>query len=158
MTDEDDKLTFFYSGDPQIQVFKHIESALQTNGHYLVDFYNEFLIDIYLLLDKRKSNYIAIDWDNTINVDQEFFILLINKLKTAGYIPFVCTLRAPDKENIKEIRAILETSNIAIYLTNGKPKRKYMKSLGIKVHLWIDDFYPCICGDSCKILKKNNIE
>jgi len=111
-----------------------------------------------MLIDKQKSNYIAIDWDNTISADQDFFIALIKKYKAAGYIPFVCTLRAPDRENIKEIRTVLEEANIAIYLTNGKPKRKYMKSLGIKVHLWIDDFYPGICGDSCKILARNNIE
>lgn len=30
---------------------------------------------------------------------------------------------------------------IPIYLTDGKPKRKYMKKLGVKVHIWIDDFY-----------------
>ncbi len=156
--DEDDKLTFYYSGDPDVEVFKHIATSLEEEGHYMVEFYNEFLIDVYMLLDNRKSNYIAIDWDNTISADQDFFIELILKLKKAGYIPFVCTLRAPDKENIKEIREILEVANIAIYLTNGQPKRKYMKSLGIKVHLWIDDFYPGICGDACKILKKNNIE
>ena len=158
MRDEDDKLTFFYSGDIEQETFKLIESELEVEEHYLVEFYNEFLIDIYMLLDNKKSNYIAIDWDNTISADQDFFIALIIKLKNAGYIPFVCTLRAPDKENIKEIRGILEETDIAIYLTDGRPKRKYMKSLGIKVHLWIDDFYPGICGDSCKILAMNNIE
>lgn len=158
MRDEDDKLTFFYSENAELEVFKVIERLLDHEEHYLVEFYNEFLIDVYMLLDNKKSKYIAVDWDNTISADQEFFITLIKQLKDAGYIPFVCTLRAPGRENIKEIRNILEEANIAIYLTNGKPKRKYMKSLGIKVHLWIDDFYPGICGDSCKILARNNIE
>lgn len=158
MRDEDDKLTFFYNGDPQIEIFKLIEGTLDAEEHYLVEFYNEFLIDIYMLLDKRKSKYVAIDWDNTISADKDFFLDLIQKIQKAGYIPFVCTLRAPDKENIKEIKNILEESNIAIYLTDGKPKRKFMKKLGIKVHLWIDDFYPGICGDSCKILARNSIE
>jgi len=158
MRDEDDKLTFFYSGDTNAKVFQLVETMLNQEDQYLVDFYNEFLIDIYMLLDKKKSNYVAIDWDNTISADQEFFIELIKRLKAEGYIPFVCTLRAPDSENIKEIRSVLEETNIAIYLTNGRPKRKYMKSLGVNVHLWIDDFYPGICGDSCKILARNNIE
>ncbi len=158
MRDEDDKLTFFYSGDTDAKVFQLVETMLNQEDQYLVDFYNEFLIDIYMLLDKKKSNYVAIDWDNTISADQEFFIELIKRLKAEGYIPFVCTLRAPDSENIKEIRSVLEETNIAIYLTNGRPKRKYMKSLGVKVLLWIDDFYPGICGDSCKILARNNIE
>lgn len=158
MSDEDDKLTFFYSGDPHIEVIKQIETSVMENGHHLVEFYNEFIIDVYMLLDNRKSNYVAIDWDNTFSADQGFFISLVDKLKSAGYMPFVCTLRAPDKENIIEIRNILDAANIAIYLTNGKQKRKFMKSLGVKVHLWIDDFYPAICGDSCKILTRNNIK
>jgi len=158
MRDDDDKRTFFYSGNPDVEVYKLIAQKLDEEEHYLVDFYNEFLIDIYMILDEVKSNYVAIDWDNTISSDQEFFIQLIKDLKAAGYIPFVCTLRAPDRENINEIRGVLEETNIAIYLTDGKPKRKYMRSLSVKVHLWIDDFYPGICGDSCEILAENNIE
>lgn len=158
MIDDDDRLTFFYGGNPKEKVFKLIEKALGDRDHYSVGFYNEFLIDVYMLLDKRDSKHIAIDWDNTISADKTFFKALITILQDANYKPFVCTLRAPDRENIEEICTILEKNNIPIYLTDGKPKRKYMKSLGVKVHLWIDDFYPGICGDSCKILIKNNID
>lgn len=158
MIDEDDKLTFFYNGSPKVEIFKLIKKALEERENDLVGFYNEFLIDVYMLLDKRKSKHVAVDWDNTISADKTFFKTLIGKLQDAGYKPFVCTLRSPDKENIEEICTILEKANIPIYLTDGKPKRKYMKSLGVKVHLWIDDFYPGICGDSCKILEKNNID
>lgn len=158
MIDEDDKLTFFYSGNPEEEVFRLIEAALEEREHSLVEFYNEFLIDVYMLLDKRKSKHIAIDWDNTISADKQFFKDLITKLQEANFKPFVCTLRAPDRENIEEICEVLEDANIPIYLTDGKPKRKYMRSLGVRVHLWIDDFYPGICGDSCKILAKNNID
>ena len=158
MRDADDQLTFFYCGDLQQKVFKLIEKTLDDEDHLLINFYNEFVIDIYMLLDRPKSKYVAIDWDNTISADMGFFLLLIKKLQQAGFTPFVCTLRAPDDENIKEIKDVLEETNIAIYLTDGKPKRKYMKELGVKVHLWIDDFYPGICGDDCKMLGRNNIE
>lgn len=158
MRDEDDKLVFFYCGDTDEEVFKLLQTNLSEQEHDLVNIYNEFLIDIYLLLDKRKSKYIAIDWDNTISADQDFFLQLIKKLQQAGFTPFVCTLRAPDKENIKEIRSVLEEANIAIYLTDSKPKRKYMRKLGVKVHLWIDDFSPGISDESCKIFARNNIE
>ena len=158
MRDADDQLTFFYSGDPQQKVFKLVEKTLNEEDHFLIEFYNEFVIDIYMLLDRPKSKHIAIDWDNTISADKDFFLSLIKKLQQAGFSPFVCTLRAPDRENIQEIKDVLEETNIAIYLTDGKPKRKYMKELGVKVHLWIDDFYPGICGDACKMLGRNNIE
>lgn len=155
--DEDDKLNFYYCGDKKLGAYNLIKTSLKEVGHGLVDFYNEFLIDVYLLQDKRKSKFIAIDWDNTISADKEFFLELIYQLKDKGYTPFVCSLRAPDKENIIEIKGVLEKTNIAIYLTDGKPKRKYMKSLGIKVHLWIDDFYPGIARDSCKLFRRNKI-
>lgn len=155
--DQDDKLTFFYQGKTVVKAFEFIKDKILIEEHELVDFYNEFLIDIYVLLDKSNSKFIAIDWDNTISADKDFFLMLIIKLKEAGYTPFVCTLRAPDSDNIKEIKGLLEETNIAIYLTDGKPKRKYMKKLGIKVHLWIDDFYPGICGDSCNLLARNKI-
>ena len=158
MRDDDDKLTFFYSGDSEAESYQLIKNEIKSQEHHLVNFYNEFLIDVYVLLDKPKSKNIAIDWDNTISADKEFFLKLIKDFQAAGYTPFVCTLRAPDRDNIREIRDILEETNIAIYLTDGKPKRKYMKKLGIKVNLWIDDFYPGICGDACKILARNNIE
>ncbi|MEE9446057.1 MAG: hypothetical protein V3V19_10385 [Cocleimonas sp.] len=158
MRDADDQLTFFFGGDPQQKVFKLIKKILDEEDHFLVEFYNEFVIDIYMLLDRPKSKYVAIDWDNTISADKDFFLSLIKKLQQAGFTPFVCTLRAPDNENIKEIKDVLEETKIAIYLTDGKPKRKFMKKLGIKVHLWMDDFYPGICGDACKMLVRNNIE
>jgi len=157
MRDDDDKLTFYYCGDSNSEIFQQIKTNLVAQEHELVDFYNEFLIDIYVLQDNQKSKYISIDWDNTISADQEYFLQLIKLLQQAGFTPFVCTLRAPDRENIKEIRKVLEETNIAIYLTDGKPKRKYMKKLGVKVHLWIDDFYPGIARDSCKLFEKNSI-
>ncbi len=158
MKDEDDQITFFYSRDPELEIFKLISESIVDEEHCLSKFYNEFVVDIYILLDRPKSKYIAIDWDNTISADKNFFLKLIKKLQKAGYTPFVCTLRAPDRENIKEIKDVLEETNISIYLTDGKPKRKYMKELGVKVHLWIDDFYPGICGETCKMLARNNIE
>ncbi len=158
LIDADEKLTFYYMGARGAHAVSIVEESIRDRGHDLVEIYDEFLIDVYLMLDKVKSKYIAIDWDNTISADQDYFRRLIQKFQEAGYSPFVCTLRAPDRDNIKEIIEILEEAAIPIYLTDGKPKRKYMKKLGVKVHLWIDDFYPAICGDACRLLKRNNIE
>jgi len=158
ITDPDDKLMFYYMGPSGARVVSIVEQSIGERGHGLVDYYDEFLIDVYLMLDKVKSKYVAIDWDNTISADQGYFRRLIKTLQEAGYSPFVCTLRAPDKDNIKEIVGVLEEAEIPIYLTDGRPKRKYMKGLGVKVHLWIDDFYPAICGDACRLLIRNNIK
>lgn len=155
----EEKLTFYYNGyNQKVASYQLIETALEARGNYLVEFYNEFLIDIYILLDKSKSKYIAIDWDNTVSADQVFFLDLIKQFQQAGYIPFICTLRSPDQENIIEIRSLLEQTNIAIYLTDGCDKYLYMKDLGIEVHLWIDDFYPGICRETCPLLIQNGIE
>jgi hypothetical protein len=155
----EEKLTFYYNGNIQkVPSYRLIKEALGERGDYLVEFYNEFLIDIYVLLDNPDSKYIAIDWDNTVSADPEFFIDLIHKFQKAGYTPFICTLRAPDRENIAEIKSVLEARNIAIYLTDGQDKRDYMQDLGVDVHLWIDDFYPGICRETCPLLTENGIE
>lgn len=156
--DSDEKLTFYYQGKRDVHIMGVVEKTLQERGHDLVGVYNEFLIDVYLMLDKKRSKFVAIDWDNTISADQGYFRRLIRYLQRAGYEPFVCSLRAPDRDNIKEICEVLDEAAIPIYLTDGKPKRKYMRKLGVKVHLWIDDFYPGVCGDSCKMLIRNAIK
>lgn len=156
--DPDEKITFYFHGHRDAHVMRVIEDSINERGHDLVNIYNEFLIDVYMIFDKVKSKYIALDWDNTISADQDYFRPLIRRLQIAGYSPFVCTLRAPDRENILEICEILDEASIPIYFTDGKPKRKYMKKLGVKVHLWIDDFYPAVCGDACKILARNSIK
>jgi hypothetical protein len=155
----EDQLTFYYNRNlKKVPSYHLLKSAVSKRGAFLVDFYNEFLIDIYVLLDNLTSKYIAIDWDNTVSADRTFFLNLINILQEKGYTPFICTLRAPDRENIIEISAILDAQNISIYLTDGRSKRDYMKSMGIDVHLWIDDFYPSICREVCPLLTKNGIE
>ena len=158
MIDSDDKLTFYYQASPKAAAYQILKSLLENRGHDLVDFYDEFLIDIYILLDNKKSKHIAIDWDNTIGADPEFFKKMIVHLQDSGYKPCICSLRQPDKENWKEITDFLELTSIPIYLTDGRPKRRYLKKLGLKVHLWIDDFYPGISRCTSKLLSKNEIE
>ncbi len=158
MRDKDDKLTFYYDGLTGLKIVPLIKAFIKAQEHELTNNYDPFKIDVYILLDKKNSKYIAIDWDNTISADPQCFAMLINNLQKLGYRPFICTLRAPDEDNIKEIKALLDKTNIPIHLTDGQKKRKFMKKKGIKVHLWIDDFYPGICGDTSKLLIKNNIK
>ena len=156
--DADGKLTFYYQGSPKASGFQIIKSLLENRGHDLIDHYDEFLIDIYVLLDNKKSKHIAIDWDNTIGADPEFFKKMILRFQESGYEPCICSLRQPDKESWTEITDFLESTSIPIYMTDGQPKRRYLKKLGLKVNLWIDDFYPGISRHSSKLFTKNNIE
>jgi hypothetical protein len=156
--DTDDKLTFYYQGSHKASGLQIIKSLLENRGHDLVDYYDEFLVDIYILHDNKKSKYIAIDWDNTIGADPEFFKQMIVRFKESGYEPCICSLRQPDKESWTEITDFLESTSIPIYLTDGRSKRRYLKKLGLKIHLWIDDFYPGISRDSSKLFTNNNIE
>jgi len=159
MIDDDDKLTFYYHAKlkQESHAYQLISSFLLEKEHDLVHIYNEFLIDIYLLMDYKKSKDIAIDWDNTISADKPFFKAFILMLQAEGFNPCICTLRAPDKEDREEIYGFLEETQIPIYFTDGKPKRRYLKKLGIKIHIWVDDFYPGISFDSCKLLERNYI-
>ena len=159
MIDDDDKLTFYYCAKQKQEshAYQLIRHFLLEKEHDLVHKYDEFLIDIYLLLDNKKSNQIAIDWDNTISTDKPFFKELILKLQKTGFNPCICTLRAPDKEDREEIYGFLEETQIPIYFTDGKPKRRYLKNLGITIHIWIDDFYPGISLHSSKLLERNCI-
>lgn len=152
--------TYYYTGRKVVRSVQIIETIVKENGYDVVDVYDEFLIDIYLLLDASDSKYIAIDWDSTISNDQGLYKKIIKACIDKGYTPFICTLRASDTENIDEIRAFLENidRDIDIYLTNGKSKRKYMKKKGVKVHLWVDDFYPSIAPCYSKLFKRNNID
>ncbi len=95
------------------------QSLFIRKEYDIVHKYDEFLIDIYLLLDNKKSSEIAIDWDNTLSADKPFFKELILKLQSAGFKPCICTLRAPDKEEREEIYGFLEGTQIPIYFTDG---------------------------------------
>ena len=131
---------------------------VHQGGYQLTPFYNEFSIDIYILLDHPSSKYIAIDWDNTISCNPAFYQSIIGAFLQEGFKPFICTLRAPDKESIEEMRSFHEYHNIELHMTNGQSKKKHMENLGIKVHLWIDDFYPGIAPCDSKIFRKNKID
>ena len=159
MIDDDDKLTFYYCTKQKYEshAYQLIRHFLLEKENDLIHNYDEFLIDIYLLLDNKKSLDIAIDWDNTISANKPFFKELINRLQSAGFRPCICTIRAPDKEDREEIYGFLEETQIPIYFTDGKPKRRYLKKLGIKIHIWVDDFYPGISLDSCKLFQRNCI-
>jgi hypothetical protein len=149
----------YYQNDRQSPSFKIFESQIADKENYsFLDVYNEFSIDVYLLLDNPDSKMIAFDWDNTVGEDIPFYSKLMDVYIENGFTPIICSLRSPAKENLREFHQKLKRKDIAIYLTNGISKQKYMKMFGYHVNLWVDDFFPGICRYDNPLLEKNKID
>ncbi len=150
---------FYYNHDireASFQVFRKVVE--KRKDMTIIRHYDEFAIDIYVLLDDRHSRIIAFDWDNTVGADIEFFSQLMDAYLEQGFIPIICSLRGPEQENLDEMREKLNRTDIDIHLTDGIPKIKYMKRLGYRVNLWIDDFFPAICKQDNPLLLQNKID
>lgn len=115
-------LVFYYHNPEQAHpAFTVLKSAIQMNGeHRLTYEFNEFVVDAYVLADSPTSRIIAIDFDNTITADVDFYLDLIDAYRVAGWEPVVCTLRDDMDENLEEIHAKLHDSGIRIYTTDGR--------------------------------------
>jgi acid phosphatase class B len=82
---------------------------------------------------------IALDYDQTFTLDPDFWREVIHKAKEKGHDIRVVTSRWPEKEpGVCKIISQMFT-DIPIHFTCKKPKRQFMKKLGLKVDVWIDD-------------------
>lgn len=136
-----------------------LQTAVHLNGqHKLMSEWNEFLIDAYVLADSPTSRVVAIDYDNTITADLDFYLDLIDSYHSHGWEPVVCTLRDGMEDNLDEIHERLHDAKIRIYTTDGKKKRAYMLHEGISVGLWIDDYFPGISQCGSRFLLHNGID
>ncbi|CAA6811983.1 MAG: Unknown protein [uncultured Thiotrichaceae bacterium] len=152
-------LVFYYHGKSPNQAFDVLHSAIQlSERHSLTEYYDEFLVDAYVLADDKSSRTVAIDFDNTITADVDFYLNLIDAYRSDGWNPVVCTLRDRTESDIEEMKALLYDVPIDIYTSGGNPKQKYMLAQGICVNLWIDDFFPGICPEACQLLSNNGID
>ena len=148
----------YYNNDRNSPAYKLISTEIANNHNYqIIHHYDEFLIDIYLLLGDPRANIIAFDWDNTVGADIPFFSYLIDRFRYAGFEPVICSLRGSEAENKEEMQDKLGRTDIDIHLTNGLEKFKYMKENKCFVNLWIDDFFPSICKHNNPLLTANNI-
>jgi hypothetical protein len=152
-------LVFYYKNKLPCAAFNVLESVIKQEGeHTLISEFNEFLIDAYVLADSPTSRIVALDFDNTITADPEFYLNLINVYRQRDWEPVVCTLRDDMDDNLQEIHDRLSDAKIRIYTTDGKKKRAYMLHEGISVGLWIDDYFPAITQCGTSLLLRNGIE
>ena len=148
----------FYYHNTLTEAFQILKHAIQQSDcHTLTPHYNAFNIDVYALLDKPPSRVIAIDWDNTITADVDFYCQLINAYLYQGWTPIICTLRAPTLDNYHEMGQILHRQDIQIYATDGRSKQAFLQRHKIDVHLWLEDYFPAICREGCALLRQNGI-
>jgi hypothetical protein len=136
-----------------------LKAAIQLNGeHTIISEFDEFKIDAYVLADSFTSRVVAIDFDNTITADIDFYLDLIDSYRGHGWEPIICTLRDDMGDNLEEIHDKLHDSGIRVYTTDGKKKRAFMLHEGISVGLWIDDYFPGISQFGTPFLLNNGID
>lgn len=152
-------LVFYYHRHPPCAAFSILETAIRAHGeHSITHVFNEFHIDQYALADSPTSRIVAIDFDNTITADPDFYLVLIQIYRERGWEPVVCTLRDNMEDNVREVRERLHDDGIRIYTTDGKRKRAYMLHEGISVGLWIDDYFPSVAQFGSPLFLRNGIE
>lgn len=152
-------LVFYYYNKLPCTAFKILDAAIKLNGeHSVISKFDEFAIDAYVLADSPTSRIVAIDFDNTITADVDFYLDLIDSYRSHDWEPIVCTLRDNDDENLLEIHDKLHDVGIRVYTTDGKKKRAFMLHEGISVGMWIDDYFPGITQFGTPLLLRNGIE
>ncbi|MDQ5770936.1 hypothetical protein [Thiothrix subterranea] len=152
-------LVFYYHNRLPCAAFTVLETAIKEHGeHELISTFDEFRVDQYVLADSATSRIIAIDFDNTITADPDFYLALIKRYRESGWEPIVCTLRDDMDDNLLEIRERLQGDGMRIYTTDGRKKRAFMLHQGISVGLWIDDYFPAIIPFGSPLLIRNGIE
>lgn len=152
-------LVFYYHNKLPCAAFNVLEAAIKEHGeHELISIFDEFRIDQYVLADSPTSRIVAIDFDNTITADPEFYMGLVDNYRNRDWEPVICTLRDNMDDNVLEIREKLHDVGIRVYTTDGKKKRAFMLHEGISVGLWIDDYFPGITQFGTALLRRNGIE
>lgn len=151
-------LVFYYHDKSPNPAFDVLYDAINlSEKHRLTEHFDEFLVDAYVLVDDKASRTIALDFDNTITADVDFYLDLIDAYRAADWNPVICTLRDKTESNIAEMKSLLYDVPIEIYTCGGHPKREHLLSQGIRINLWVDDFFPSICPCDCRLLSSNGI-
>lgn len=152
-------LIFYYHSKLPCAAFNVLETAIKEHGeHEITSTFDEFRVDQYVLADSTTSRIVAIDFDNTITADPEFYMSLITLYRERDWEPVICTLRDNMDDNLLEIREKLQDGGIRVYTTDGRKKRAFMLHQGISVGLWIDDYFPGIIQFGSPLLRRNGIE
>lgn len=83
---------------------------------------------------------ISIDYDNTYTDDPVLWNSFIQQAVRRGHSVYCVTARSPleSKEVYDSIGLVLGGPSKCFFTSNA-PKREFMDSKGINIHVWIDD-------------------
>jgi hypothetical protein len=106
----------------------------------------------------KKTNIVAVDFDDTISPKKSAWLDILAAFKAAGYEVIIVTYRQPncDPEDLD----FLVKEGYKVFFTGQVAKRPYLKKLGIKPSIWIDDLPESVLFDystyNGKYLKNEN--
>lgn len=75
---------------------------------------------------------IAVDYDDTYSACPEMFEAIMKTIKSYGHAVFIVSARKPSM--------VIPLPQWECFYTSGEKKADYMRSVGIDVDIWIDDW------------------
>lgn len=90
---------------------------------------------------------IALDFDETYNLDPVVFDQIIAVFQQAGHQVILATYRHQTID-YDPLFLRLERQGVKLYCTDGKAKKPFLEALGVNVSIWIDDNPKSILQDS----------
>ena len=94
-------------------------------------------------MDKQLT--FSFDFDNNISKDPLTFLGIMQFIQDMGHKAIVCTCRLPTTE--PEDLDFLVKRGYEVIFTSHVGKKKYLRSIGIEVDIWIDDCAESILED-----------
>lgn len=90
---------------------------------------------------------IAIDIDGTWTASPDLWKDFVENANFLGIKVIIVTGRSYKDVHDNEVRSRFRIpAHVAIYATDGDPKRRFMQDLDVQVDIWIDDEPSSICG------------
>lgn len=102
----------------------------------------------------------AVDYDGTFTAAPDIFLDFIRALQIAGHSVFIVTMRYPtETDGTKgDIDSRLKDLLVPIVCTSRTAKKAYCQSLGIKIHVWVDDHPEAVYSDAQSIWGQSSPE
>jgi hypothetical protein len=92
---------------------------------------------------------IALDYDGTYTEDPDFWKNFIVAAEAKGHRVIIVTMRYASEGIKKDLESFVGNENV--FYSSRTAKRPYMKNIGIKPNIWIDDHPQSVFMDAEQI-------